>query len=610
MSDDHQPESRLEPKPVRPPRTWKRLLIVATPLVCLLIGVWWVMWGAAADLPDQAVTVKRGPNGEFRQVAENSAGLKGHLSSLKSNTSISTVSSTSTTNGTVLRAHSALVSVEGQDLLAQRVADELFQKLQSSRYFQTLHYLPPGERWPAKKRLPDIFITVGLNSLEESGVIPFRSLDAEVSVHMSDRYRRSNHSYTHTFTPPDLKFRWNSVVDYSASEIGIETASARYAAIGADIAGQISEKIIDDLGEWVKKHGLAGETPPEYLPEYVPAPKFPFLEELNAERILSGPTFMKQNVTVWKIPAASVPANIVDRIANGLREAGWKVPKQGEASERHYLKAGDEDSVVFIAFPEGSGFSIGPDDSQPQNWYCVYEQRMTAKEGTAALRAILKRGVPESVLVQFSRWWYLEPELVEAYFRRHPPTLTPSLRYLAQERIDQGQLAEARQILLRASALQRIRTTQLGPSAEMKKLAKKAGLKAFPELPDLSALQEGDLVDLRDGKPERLRLKMGETLIALLTADDQEQRYYCLTPFRAGDGGIRLRRQPVTLGKGHNSWGNQTQSLFLGKTIDFPLTAVGKDLSYTLSVTLLPDGKSVEIIMEPANEAPPETDLI
>ncbi|HEY1068614.1 MAG TPA: hypothetical protein VGE52_20990, partial [Pirellulales bacterium] len=400
-----------------------RVLLAGLALTAL--GLWWLIWGAGPNLPQQTLVAQRGSDGAFPESTGTASGLSGRLSAREANKSTSTISSQSSGGEARLRARSAVVYVATPDLLAQRVAHELFKELQKSSRFDSLTYHPPGEKFTQGELLPDLYLSVGVKSLKESGVAPYKTLEAEVQVTLGNLPARSSHSYMDTLSPPVVNHHWNSTINYSAREVGLETASARYEAVGRDLAADVAKSINEYLAKLAEKHGEWREDPLEFFPAFAPGPELPILQTLHAEKITSGHGFLTKNVTVWKTTLPRAEPDVVKRIAQDLESAGWKdATKRIEANDGYLRVEKEWQSQIFEVFRPSEFQPQEDEKADPREWYCVYTHRMTQTEASAALAKLFDRAAPESMLVPFSQWWYLDEERVAKYFAEHPPKLS------------------------------------------------------------------------------------------------------------------------------------------------------------------------------------------
>jgi hypothetical protein len=550
-TERNETERQLRPR-------WGRRAVLATGVVTLL-AVGWLLWGTTPVLPDGPMVARRGANGQFTTEGSTSGStVSGRVNELKLNESKSTMSSLSSSDNTSLLARSIAVFNLSEDLLAQRIGYELFQRLQKSDRFTEVRYLPHDESLPEGQLLPDLFATIDVSGLKEGGVVPSRTLEAEIRVTLGDQYRRSSHSTQATLTPPSLQFRWESRIECKAQNLGIETGSARYAAVSEKLAESIAKDIGEYLDTQAAKFGEL-DPPAEFMPAYTPTPDWAFLKPLEARQVLSGRGFMRSNVTVWKIEPKGTVGEMMKALADGLTEAGWPKAAELKDVEKRTVFRLQKGSEIVECFEQSDGRS--PKTESPRV-FVVYIVEMNAKDIEVATRALIARDAPEEELVPFSSAWHLFTDEVDRYFAKHPARLLPSIRHLARQAVKAKDLEAARSLVLRAAGLQRIVQND-APSDELKKLAKEAGIEKLPELPDVDALSEKGVVDLRDGQTRTVRLAGSQPLVLLLDANDKTQEYILLSSPKSQkeDSRVSFKLKSLRLQDSGAAWSDTVRTL-------------------------------------------------
>jgi len=518
-----------------------------------------LMWGTSPVLPDGPMVARRGADGNFTTEGSTSgSSVSGRVNELKLNENKTTMSSESSSDNTALLAQTIAVFNLSDNLLAQRIGYELFQRLQKSDRFTEVRYLPHDESLPEGALLPDLFATIDVSDIKEGGVTPSRTLDANIRVTLGDRYRRSSHSTQATLTPPSLQFRWESRIECKAQNLGIETGSARYAAVSEKLADSIAKEIGDYLDKQAAKFGEL-DPPAEFMPAYTPTPEWDFLKPLDARRVLSGRGFMKSNVTVWRIDPKGTIGETMKALADGLTAAGWPKAAELKDVEKRTVFRLEKRSQIVECFEQSDGRSP---NTEPPRVFVVYVVEMHAKEIEAATRVLIERDAPEEALVPFSSAWHLFADDMNRYFEKHPARLLPSIRHLARQAVKAKNMDAARSLVLRAAGLQRIIQND-GPSDELKKLAKEAGIEKLPKMPDVDAISEGGVLDLRDGQPRTVRLTRSQPVVLLLDAKEESQEYILLSsPKRQKDDSrIAFKVKSLQLQPMGAGWGDSVRHL-------------------------------------------------
>ncbi|MAG92591.1 MAG: hypothetical protein CMJ48_02395 [Planctomycetaceae bacterium] len=536
MSDDPTQELNESASPDDPlPARRSRRPIALGLLTAFLFSAACVLWGMAPATPEGPLTAHRSADSGYDVEGRiSSGGLSAQLTSLTANKSSTTSTGSSSSDGSRLMAGSIAVFNLSDHALMQRVGLDLFKKLQETARFEEIHYLPHDEQLPAGSRLPDVFVTLDLPAIDQGGVPLRRTLDAQLRITVSDRYGRSNYSYRGTFTPPTVTYFSETNVDYKATNIGIETSAARYHAVSLDLAAEIDKGITKLLDGFAEKHPVAIESPPEFSPPYAPPPEWSFLNELEAQRLVSGCSFMRRTVAVWSFAVSKTSQHdVYRRITDELEREGWKIPEAAAEELMLRIPRGQQTVEVFRQQSSGAAAQNAKNDASiPQTYFVVFTDSMTPRQIDEALQALLDREAPESVLVQFADVWFNSKPRVLEYFKQHPPQLMTSLMHVARWQLADGRRDEAQRSALRAHALQRIARPHSGISSTLKELAEEVGIDKLPDLPDPSVFEAIGVIDLRNGNPVTRTVDLGETMILLVDQDQDSQKFVKVTPIR------------------------------------------------------------------------------
>ncbi|WP_164103209.1 hypothetical protein [Candidatus Laterigemmans baculatus] len=541
------------------PPTLRRWVLFALLTLAVSCGLY-VLFGPKPRTAEGVVvaTADEAKASGYRQEGEisDSWGVEAAATKLESTRNVMAAHSSASSGGDRMFARTLAIYNLDDDLLMQRVGLEVFERLRDSGKFERVQYLPAGKRLPDGERLPEAFLTLDKREWNESGLPGNRRFEGKILVTASDRFQRSSHSYQNTLSPPQLSYRWRAEIDYTATQLGIETSGARYQAVSRDLAKEITERLTKLLDEKISEHGVPGELPEPFYPEYVEPPAFDFLAELKAEKWIDGPLFMAPVVAVWQTPAVRVPSEVLAIVSRSLAEADWDIPES--ISEGNYLRA-TKGNQVFEVFRENDGHYVAGEDAEaPRSMYLVYHRGMGVKELDEAVRRLFEERADESVLVMFQNHWYRHQELVEEYFSDQAPTTAESWLQLARFRKKRDPDA-AREALLRANALQWVFHHKSADSS-MKKLAKDLGIERLPQDISPEMMEALGFSDLREPGELELTVRENQPAAIGLGEDDEGQRWLLLTPIRRH--GVHpersLRIQMLTLRKGGWSQSDQT----------------------------------------------------
>lgn len=507
--------------------------IVVLVVVALAVGLGaFAMFGPAPPVPQGMLTATADEDraAGYRQEGEISgdAVIAVSVTKLKSNRNVTASTSTISSSGDRMFDRTLAIYNQNDDLLMQRIGLTLFEQLRDEGRFKQIRYLPAGEHLPYGDRLPEVFVTLDKTSWEESGLPGSRQFKGKLVVTASDQFRRSSNSYSTNLSPPQVQYRWRAEIDYTAKQTGIETSGARYQAVSRDLAKEIAGQLTKLLDDMVTKYGTASELPKQVYPEYTEPPPFDFVVELDAEKLVDGPQFMKHVVAVWQVPDDRTPREVIAAVSRSLADAGWKVPVGDE--DREYLRATDGEQVVVVFRDNDGRGGAGENADTPTRMFVEYTRNMPADDIYSAVRKMFEDGADESALVMFQNAWYRHRDLVEEYFKEHTPTQAESWLQLARLR-KKSEPEAARKALLRANALQRIIHQKL-PDSPMKKLAEELGMDKFPQRISHEMMKILGLGELRKPGQIKVTVRENEPAAIWLGESGEEQSWLLLTPIR------------------------------------------------------------------------------
>jgi hypothetical protein len=523
---------------VRRRRPWWKIVLVVIGL--LLVGVVSVFIGLVlvgdVDVPTRPVTAKRGDDGVFVSDRTPETRLMFQSTRLEANSSTSSTGTSSSSNSARLFAKSIAVFAESDSVMDRRVAYQLFLDLQNSKQFDSVVFYPAGNSLMGERTLPDLTAHVRTERFDASGNPMNQTFDVRVLVRLQSHGVGGRSFYSDHLSPPAISLNYQYTVECKAQQKGIESAGERYGALARNIAGSVAggiEKFIDDSKQ---KQGEPGAVAPEFFPAYTPTPELAFVKAFNGKAMVSGTQFMRANVSTWEVRDIAPGRDIVEEATSELKGKGWVIHSLGESGPKKRLRAStkDDSEVVEIQWRATEGRPSG--GPPPENVCEVsYQRRMSVAEIQKALRALLARDPSEADLASYSAFWHFEQRLFEAYFEKNPPQTVKGVLHLARGEISRKNLEKARKLLLRADVLGRIASAGGGTPSEVSSLGESAGLKTFPEQPDITALLAQEVVDVSKDLPAKRRVKLGRSVFVVWKKSQWELYVVRVTPVATGN---------------------------------------------------------------------------
>ena len=432
---------------------------------------------------------------------------------------------------------------------------------------QRIDYYPQGESIPRVEHAPDVFVTLDLGDLEESGLLIEHRLKADIQVTASDNLVRSNHSYIDNLTPPQITFRWNGTLQHDSTTAGLRSSGAKYKLAAEDIAKQIAGALVKQSDKWREKHGPLPVIPEDFYPAYQAAPTPPALQKRNAELLFTGHGLMNRNQTVWRFESEQKPGDLLLAVNEELTADGWTAPDFRPEEFSPHLRA-KRDGVILEVFPDREaghdvtieGRNDGDQPAGPRTYYATYLDRMSHDEILAACKKLLESKPPVETLVIFSRHWHGDRDLqrqaleyLQAQSARSPEALIAMTELLRRDKRDE----EARQTLLAADALSETLPSPDKYESRLKGLAKELKMEDFPPKSfDVELLGKYGVRELlKDTRIADMELGLDEPAVYLYQTADGSADLYSFRVVSAGNEQYEMAFVASRLGTGSREWG-------------------------------------------------------
>ena len=161
--------SEISAVPQRP-QTWRRIKIGLLFLLVAFLAVWNLL---PPDVVRNPVVMGRGNDGNLHEQSQNAGkGLhfNAHVGVLKSQNSTTTASSESHSNAAFLADRSLVIFNLSNHVLMERIGTELLAQLKADNDFDRLAYYPSGHLPEIGAEAPDLWLSINLESIKESGI--------------------------------------------------------------------------------------------------------------------------------------------------------------------------------------------------------------------------------------------------------------------------------------------------------------------------------------------------------------------------------------------------------------------------------------------------------
>ncbi len=477
-------------------QTWRRFRIGLLFLLFAFLAVWKLL---PPDVVRNPVVMGRGKDGKWYEQSQNAGKgfhFNAHVGVLKSQNNTTTASSDSHFNRAFLADRSLVIFNLSSHVLMERIGTELLQQLKADNHFDQLAYYPPGHVPETEAEAPDLWLSVNLESIEESGITG-RELKATVTAALGSSFAASRHSVHDHLSPPIVTLNVNISVDHQSTLTGIESSSAEYSQQGKDIAKQLMTAVSDKLKTLREKHPPLPKLPSSLNPEFVAAPEFEFLKRLNATRQTSFHGFMFHNETFWQFTSTENAEPTLASIRDELSKSDWKVGDFEAADlQNAYLRAVKEDAILEL-FPTKRRIFSMPETKEPQGlvqYNVRYLHRISSDEMQAVVAELLVAPKPDvDELLVLRRFGSSEQQdQVMKLIEKHPPRSVEAWLMLAESYARDNNADACRAALVRATLLM----LTVRDSADYDRRIKDIAAKQKIEASELKVVDQAVLTEL------------------------------------------------------------------------------------------------------------------
>lgn len=370
------------PVPRRP--RWKLLMGVSAAVVTVAFAS---LWGF---VPPETITkpvhLRRVDGGELASKSpldQKGLHFAANVGTLNAKNNLSKVTSSDVSDPAWFRAESLVICNLSDHLLMDRVGQFLLEFLKEKGNFEQIDYYPSGTHPDRGRIAPDLYLTLDLGRLAESGVVE-KDLAANVRLSLGTSYAASNHSQNGPHSPPTARLRALLSLEHKSTLLGVESSGSRFSMQGKDIAASLGKAVVDEIQSLRRKHSPLPPLPESSVPAYRESPQFRFLTDLDGRELVSVHGLMLHNETFWHLASASDPAAAMKQIHAELSQAEWKGSSPPDDDRSPHLLMAHKSRRLEV-FPEGigtAGISFRPGrPNQPSPRLLVrYTDSMTSAE--------------------------------------------------------------------------------------------------------------------------------------------------------------------------------------------------------------------------------------
>ncbi len=496
---DQLPSSPL-PEPKRPRRRLGFRGLVSIGLLAIAIGLVWRAYGPTITALSTAFA--RTVSGPF--TGDDSSGLTAHAGSIQAENNMTTATANAQGDHAHLACRTMVLICQSDHPLAQRVAKDLLARLKKIDSLQRVDYLSPGERPQAGVRMPDVFVTLKLASLTESGLID-HTVDAQWQLGVGNSPIGDSHTSQTHLTPPTIEFHSSGLLKHHSVTRELGTPSTSYKLVAENVAEQLAGTVTKLLGDFREKFGLLPELPAECYPAFEASPELP-LSDFDPQLVFSGNGLLRRNETVWQCRTDRPMADVLEELQKRLAAAGFEgaIPSDEKSVA---LRMSNQTATLQVLGPGGDGvqfpaLGLETEPSRTTVFHVKYKQKYVPDDRRQAIETLFAAHAPLDTLLLFEHSWNkAERRQIVERFQENPPGKADTYLTLAELYHYQKQDDQARDALRRAHALLVIEPRSASATAGMEQLAKKLdiSLPRAEEPPSVETLRELGFLEIKPG---------------------------------------------------------------------------------------------------------------
>jgi hypothetical protein len=357
-------------------RRFKKVaLAIAAALICLGGLGWYLLWQGGARL----------------------GAAKFETNAIQASNQMLSTATTSSSGEARLDCRRIVVVDETGTLLGQKIAAVVVEELRKTK---GVEQVDGGEDAIRRgERLPGLFVTLGLDTVQESDGLAQRSLKGRFLANLRTGAAAGFGGYTDGHSGPRFDADWKGTLDHESTSRGDGLGADCYRLTSREIGKQLGEAMRKQIEEWVRKQGTARELPGEFVGPFRETRELDFLRELGAAEVVAGTAMLMHQESAWRWTDARPPATVIGGVVEKLQAAGWQIRSQSSPKATlgpAFAWLGKGDQLVHVFEDRGPA---GPLPASPPNpgtppdaartFGLHYFDRFTADERCKAVASLL-----------------------------------------------------------------------------------------------------------------------------------------------------------------------------------------------------------------------------
>ncbi len=451
---------------------------------------------------------------------------------------------------------------ESDHPLLVHVGEALPQRISSLEFVDDVKYLAADESLPLGTKSPDLWISLDLDRIETSGLIPRRTVEADITVNVGSSLATGRNSVHDSSSPPIVESNWQGKLEHRSTVVGLTTD--KFARVGENVLEVVANHVTKHLQKLHEDHGPAPSFQAAFYPGYTKTPTLFQLEDQGGKLVSSTHGMMFGNETFWRVTLEGAPAALFTTLQDRAEQAGWTTRVRNETSGQEHLSlTHNEDRFdIFVArqaVQRNPQTASSANAAAPKVLYARYVDRLSRTELQSAASRQLDEGGPLAALLGVSRYFDGEQrkqyfELLETRYASSPAAWTT----LADEYARRKQPDRAQEAVRRAHWLAKFDPASKNHATAIKKLAKKLKVndlhKARATIDLLRTMGLTEIVAGESTSP--VEIGLNEPALFFVTDDDQNWQVlnFRIQRFGNNNASPRYKMATATVSPNSSSW--------------------------------------------------------
>lgn len=271
-------------------------------------------------------------------------------SDIKTNTS-SSASTMSSSHSLFSFRQLALVADNDHPIITG-IVPLLIEQFKETGYVDEILILNSLDDFPKYATIPDYWMTLHLDDIQESGLNVYKSIQADVRLDFTlHPYNAIMRFYQDEFSFPTSLIEVNAKAEIDAKLSVFGTADAVYQDVCKDIAKNLTKSLVEKMNEMVSKYGQLPDITDQLMTNTIDEDQ-PYALFNEDYPILYGKRPLIHSIAYQKIPSITPVNEYLETCIDQLEQDGWEIKDSDVTAEHHPRIKAQKDQWKVIVYGE------------------------------------------------------------------------------------------------------------------------------------------------------------------------------------------------------------------------------------------------------------------